>query len=133
MQTEKAIEVEAEDKLRWLRRLDSGRRWESLDDYRMCRCCSKTFSGWQVQLVGGTRGHGPLRFVCPAPNCLSGPADWRYPAVREAAAKQSASRFPRPHVVRVKHARHVLRREKQRANWVWKVRQGLQHYLGLPV
>ena len=79
MQTESAIEVEGEDKLRWLRRLDGGRGWQSLDDHRRCRCCGKTFSGRQVQLVGGTRGHGPVRFVCPTPNCVSTPADWLYP------------------------------------------------------
>ena len=57
MQNESTIEVQAEDKLRWLRRLDGGGRgWESLDDRRVCRYCGKTFSGRQVQLVGGTRG-----------------------------------------------------------------------------
>jgi hypothetical protein len=73
MQTKSAIEVGAEDKLRWLRRLDGGRGWESLDDHRVCRGCGKTFSGRQVQLVGGTRGHGPVRFVCPTPTCPSTP------------------------------------------------------------
>jgi hypothetical protein len=133
MQTESAIEVRAEDKLRWLRRLDGGRGWESLDDHRVYRGCGKTFSGRQVQLVGGTRGHGPVRFVCPTPTCPSTPADWRYPHERGAAAKQSALRLRRPRVVRVKHARHVLRRDKQRANWVWKLRHALQRHLNLPV
>ncbi len=87
MQNESTIEVQAEDKLRWLRRLDGGRGWESLDDRRVCRYCGKTFSGRQVQLVGGTRGHGPVRFVCPTPNCVSTPADWLYPHVGGAASK----------------------------------------------
>ena len=130
MQTESAIEVEGEDKLRWLRRLDGGRGWESLDDHRRCRCCGKTFSGRQVQLVGGTRGHGPVRFVCPTPNCVSTPADWLYPHESGAAA-QSALRFRRPHVVRVKYARHVLRRGNQRATWTWKLRHTLQGHLRL--
>ena len=56
MQTESVIVVEAEDKLRWLRRLDGGRGWESLDDHRVCRCCGKTFSGRQLPLVGRTQG-----------------------------------------------------------------------------
>jgi hypothetical protein len=133
MQTETAIEVEAEDKLRWLRRIDGDHEWESLDDHRVCGCCGRTFSGRQAQLVGGTRGHGPVRFVCPTPNCTSRPADWRYPHERRAAAKRSTSRFRRPHVVRVKHTRHVLRRDKQRANWMWKLRHALQRHLGLPV
>ena len=133
MQTESAIEVEAEDKLRWLRRLDGGHGWKSLDDHRMCGCCGKTFSGRQVQLVGRTRGHGPVRFVCPTPNCTSKPADWRYPHERGAVAKQSAVGSRRPHVVRIKHARHVLRRDKEPANWVRKLRHALQRHLGLPV
>src|SRR5205085_9904105 len=116
MQKESAIEVKAEDKLRWLRRLDGDRGWESLDDHRCCRRCGRAFSGRQVQLVGGTRGHGPVRFVCPTPNCTSKPADWGYPHESGAAIKQSALRFRRPHVVRVKHTRHVLRRNKQPAN-----------------
>jgi len=86
MQTESAIEVKAEDKLRWLRRLDGDRGWESLDDHRECRCCGKTFSGRELQLVGGTRGHGPVRFVCPTPTGPSTLADWCYPHERGAAA-----------------------------------------------
>ena len=128
MQTESAIEVEAEDKLRWLRRLDGGRGWESLDDNRVCRCCGNTFSGQEVQLVGGTRGHGSIRFVCPTPNCLSTPPDWLQPHEGGVAAKL-ASRFRRAHVVRVKHARHVLGRGKQRATWTWKLRHTLQRHL----
>jgi len=45
--------------------------------------------GWSdvaVQLVGGTRGHGPVRFVCPTPTGPSTPADWCYPHERGAAA-----------------------------------------------
>jgi hypothetical protein len=112
MRNESAIEVEAEDKLCWLGRLDGGRGWESLDDHRCCRRCGTTFSGRQVQLMGGTRGHGPVRFVCPTPNCLSTPDDWHYSSESGVAGKH-ALRFHRPHVVRVKHARHVLKRDKQ--------------------
>jgi hypothetical protein len=133
MQNESTIEVQAEDKLRWLRRLDGGGGWESLDDRRVCRYCGKTFSGRQVQLVGGTRGHGPVRFVCPTPNCPSTSADWHYPHASGAAAKQSVLRFHRPRVVRVKYARHFLRRDKQPANWVSKLRHALQRHLDLPV
>ena len=132
MQNECAIEVEAADKLRWLRRLDGAREWEPLDDRRSCRCCGKTFSGLQVQLVGGKRMHGAMRFVCPTPNCLSTPPDWLHPHESGVAAKL-ALRFRRPHVVRVKHARHVLGRSKQRATWTWKLRHTLQRHLGLPI
>ena len=133
MQNESPIEVEAEDKLRWLHRLDGTREWKSLDDRRRCRSCGKTFSGRQVQLVGGTRGHGPIRFVCPTPNCLSTLADWLYPHESGTAAKQSALRFRPPQVVRIKRARHVLRRGKQPGNWTSKIRHALQRHFGLPV
>ena len=133
MQNERTIEVQAEDKLRWLRRLDGGRGWESLDDHRVCRCCGKTFTGRQVQLVGGTRGHGPVRFVCPTPTCPSTPADWHYPHASGAASKEPALRLQQPSVVRVKYARHVLRRDKEPTNWIWKLRHALQRHLGLPV
>ena len=133
MQNESPIEVEAEDKLRWLRRLDRSREWESMDDRRSCRCCGKTFTGRQLQVVGGTRGHGPVRFVCATPNCLSTPADWHYPHESRAAAKRSGLRFRRPQVIRIKYARRVLGRGKQRATWTWKLRHALQRHFGLSV
>jgi len=133
MQNESTIEVKAEDKLRWLRRLDGGRGWESLDDYRCCRCCGKTFSGRQVQLIGGTRVVRASTICLPNTELPSTPADWRYRRESGAAAKQSASRSRPPHVVRVKHARHVLRRNKQPANWIWKLRHILQRHLDFPV
>jgi len=133
MQNESTIEVQAEDKLRWLRRLDGDREWESLDDHRICRRCGRIFSGRQVQLVGGTRGHGPVRFVCPTPNCVSTPADWLYPHGGGAASKQSALRLQQPHVVRVKYARHVPRRDQKQANWAAKLRHALQRHFDLPV
>jgi hypothetical protein len=133
MQTESAIEVQAEDKLKWLRRLDADREWESLDDRRVCRRCGRTFSGRHLQLVGGTRGHGPIRFVCPTPNCLATLADWLYLHDDRAASKEPALRLQQPSVVRVKYARHVPRCDKQPANWIWKLRYALQRHLGLPV
>jgi rubredoxin len=70
--------VDGNDKLHWLRRLDVARSWEFLDNRRYCRCCGKTFSGRQVQLIGGSRPFGPLRLACPTPRCAATPADWIY-------------------------------------------------------
>jgi hypothetical protein len=78
VQREPAIEMEPDEKLRWLRRLDGARRWQVLDDRRFCRCCGKSFTGREVEIVGGTRPHGPLRVACPTQNCSSAPADWLY-------------------------------------------------------
>ena len=78
MYKEPALEIEPDEKLRWLRRLDGTRRWQFLDDRRCCRCCGKSFAGRQIEIVGGTRPHGPLRLTCPTRNCSSAPADWLY-------------------------------------------------------
>ena len=135
MQNETAIEVDAADKLHWLRRLDGAREWKFLDDRRCCRCCGKTFSGRQAQLIGGTRPHGPLRFVCPTPNCESTPADWLYAHESGAVEKESAFGFRRPRVVRVKHSRHVLARYHPPVRRPWKLRHAFHflHHFGLAV
>ena len=78
MQHEPPIEMEPDEKLRWLRRLDGTRHWQFLNDRRFCRCCGKSFTGQEVEIVGGTRPHGPLRATCPTQNCSSAPADWVY-------------------------------------------------------
>jgi hypothetical protein len=78
MHKEPPLEIEPDEKLRWLRRLDGTRRWQFLDDRRCCRCCGKLFTGRQIEIVGGTRPHGPLRLTCPTRNCSSTPADWLY-------------------------------------------------------
>ncbi len=57
------IELSAKDQLDLLRRLDSTHEWESVCDQRYCPCCRELFSGREVDLVGGTRGFGPLRFA----------------------------------------------------------------------
>jgi hypothetical protein len=53
MNAEPALELEPSKKLRWLRRLDGTRQWRSLDDRRCCCGCGKSFTGRQVEFVGG--------------------------------------------------------------------------------
>src|SRR3954462_10819517 len=55
MQHEPAIEMQPDEKLRWIRRLDGTRHWQFLDDRRFCRCCWQSFTGREVLIVGGTR------------------------------------------------------------------------------
>jgi hypothetical protein len=70
------IELSDGDKLDTLRRLDQFRKWHSLDGKRYCLCCGNLIDGWDIQVVGGTRGTGPLRIICPTERCDSIPMDW---------------------------------------------------------
>jgi hypothetical protein len=67
------------DKLEALRKLDQFRPWRSLDEKRFCLVCGKIITGEQIQVIGGMRGTGPLRIICPTPNCHSIPMDWVLP------------------------------------------------------
>jgi len=67
------------DKLEALRRLDQFRPWRSLDEKRFCLVCGKIITGEQIQVIGGMRGTGPQRIICPTPNCHSIPMDWVLP------------------------------------------------------
>src|SRR5437870_3538962 len=67
------------DKLQILRHLDRYRTWRSLDEKRYCLACGRIVRGHDVQVVGGTRGTGPLRVVCPTRGCHSIPMDWVIP------------------------------------------------------
>ena len=73
------IELSGTEKLEILQRLDRYRKWHSLDDKRYCLACGQIVEGRDVLVVGGTRGTGPLRLVCPTRNCHSIPMDWVIP------------------------------------------------------
>jgi hypothetical protein len=73
------IEVSGADKLEILRRLDRYRKWQSLDEKRYCLACGQIIEGRDILVVGGTRGTGPLRLICPTSNCHSIPMDWVIP------------------------------------------------------
>ena len=73
------IELSGPDKLEILQRLDRYRKWQSLEEKRYCLACSQIIEGRDIQVVGGTRGTGPLRLICPTPNCHSIPMDWVIP------------------------------------------------------
>jgi len=74
-----AIELSNLDKLAALRRLDQYRTWRSLDDKRFCLGCSEIITGADIQVIGGTRGTGPLRIICPTQDCSAIPIDWILP------------------------------------------------------
>ena len=76
MQLLAPIELSGTEKLEILQRLDRFRKWHSLDDKRYCPACGQIIEGRDVLVVGGTRGTGPLRLICPTRNCHSSPMDW---------------------------------------------------------
>ena len=65
-----------------LRRLDRYRKWQSLDDKRYCLACGQIIDGHDILVVGGTRGTGPLRLICPTHDCHSIPMDWVIPTTQ---------------------------------------------------
>ena len=65
-----------EDRLSILRTEDQFRRWQSLDDERLCVLCERKFTGQEVLI--STVGE-ELELHCPTPNCKSGVHQWVYP------------------------------------------------------
>src|ERR1700736_6977006 len=74
-----SIELFGAEKLEILQRLDRYRKWQSLDEKRYCLACGQIIEGREILVVGGTRGTGPLRLICPTRNCHSIPMDWVLP------------------------------------------------------
>ena len=76
------IELSGADKLEILQRLDRYRKWHSLDEKRYCLACGQVIEGRDILVVGGTRGTGPLRLICPSRGCHSIPMDWVIPSAK---------------------------------------------------
>ena len=74
------IELSGAEKFEILRRLDRYRKWQSLEEKRYCLACGQIIEGRDILVVGGTRGTGPLRLICPTRNCHSIPMDWVIPS-----------------------------------------------------
>jgi len=73
------IRLSERDKLEILQRLDRFRKWRSLDEQRYCLACGNVITGHEIEAVGGTRGTGLLRVICPTPRCHAIPMDWVLP------------------------------------------------------
>ena len=73
------LKLSEQDKLETLQRLDRFRQWRSLDEKRYCLVCSTIITGREIHIMGGTRGTGPLRVICPSHGCHSIPMDWVRP------------------------------------------------------
>jgi hypothetical protein len=79
MELRSPINLSEEDKLEILQRLDQFRQWHSLNEKRYCLVCGKIITGREIQVIGDTRGNGPLRIICPTENCKAIPIDWVMP------------------------------------------------------
>jgi hypothetical protein len=80
MSLPEGISLSNADKLELLQRLDQFQKWNSLDDKRYCLWCNKIITGYEIQVIGGTRGTGPLRIICATKGCHSIPMDWTVPS-----------------------------------------------------
>jgi hypothetical protein len=65
-----------EEKLSILRGEDRLRRWNSLDDERLCVLCRRKFNGRQVEVRRFANGKNKL--LCPTQGCASEPRQWVY-------------------------------------------------------
>jgi len=68
-----------EEKLEILQRLDRFRQWQFLDEKRYCLVCGEIITGREIEVIGGTRGNGPLRIICPTKHCDAMPMEWVRP------------------------------------------------------
>ena len=73
------VKLADEEKLEILQRLDRFRLWHSLDEKRYCLVCGKIITGREIHVIGGTRGNGPLRIICPTEHCNAMPMEWVRP------------------------------------------------------
>jgi hypothetical protein len=69
--------VKLDDRLSILRAGDRFRRWNSLDDQRVCNVCERKFKGRQVEIRRFPGGR--YKLYCPTLGCTSGPHQWLYP------------------------------------------------------
>ena len=60
-----------------LRASDRLRKWQSLDDERVCVVCEQIFNGHQIGIKRDQRGRYLL--ACPTRGCPSYVAHWFYP------------------------------------------------------
>ena len=69
--------VKLDDRLSILRAGDRFRKWNSLDDQRVCSVCERKFKARQVEIRRFPRGS--YKLYCPTLGCPSGPHQWIYP------------------------------------------------------
>ena len=85
--------VPLDRKLAALQTNDTYRRWNSLDDQRVCILCEHLITGRMIDVWESTRGI--LHLHCPTAGCASKPRDWFYHGAKHTArARRIHSRAP---------------------------------------
>jgi hypothetical protein len=69
--------VKLDDRLSILRDGDRSRKWNSLDDQRVCSVCERRFKGRQIEIRRFPGGR--YKMYCPTLGCPSRPNQWFYP------------------------------------------------------
>jgi hypothetical protein len=85
----KPIDLDPEQKLELLRRLDPFGSWHSADERRLCLGCGKLIIGREINIGRSMGGVGPLRLKCPTEDCRSGPIEWVEPDRAESSDLQA--------------------------------------------
>ncbi len=110
------IELSGAETLELLQRLDRYRKWLSLEEKRYCLACGRIIEGRDILVVGGTRGTGPLRLICPTEGCHSIPMDWVIPTdevlARISRIEEEISR-PKPTRARGKFTTRLMKLANQ--------------------
>src|ERR1043166_2880596 len=75
--------VNLDDRLTLLRGGDRFRRWNSLDDQRVCSVCERKFKGRQIEIRRFPGGR--YKLCCPTLGCSSGPHQWLYAQASDVA------------------------------------------------
>lgn len=68
--------VTLDEKLAALQESDTHRKWDSLDDRRVCILCEKVITGRMIDVWQDS--HGVYRLHCPTLGCPGTPRDWFY-------------------------------------------------------
>jgi hypothetical protein len=66
--------IPLDEKLAALRHADPERKWNSLDDHRVCALCEKVITGRMIDIWQDERGGYHLH--CPTPDCYGSPRHW---------------------------------------------------------
>ena len=111
------------EKLEILQRLDRFRQWQFLDEKRYCLVCGEIITGREIEVIGGTRGNGPLRIICPTKHCNAMPMEWVRPT-EEVLIKIAMVEAERHRLCLINRAGRAMRslRKKTTSNTIGKTR-----------